>query len=205
VNSIKRPTKYDTRQIRYDSDRDNSFADEIMDVPECENLDHCIQCGTCSGACPVSIYMDLTPRRVIHLTRAGFKDDVLNSYTIWLCSSCYACVVQCPREIGITNIMYALKERAVKEGKYPKDMPTPVLMRVFAKMVHKHGRISEIPLVMLFIAGRKKFLDMVKMWRLGLNLMRSKRFSLKLEHMKDHESLNVVLNEIESTMGGSRK
>lgn len=198
MNSIK-------RQIKYDSDRDNSFADEIMNVPECENLDHCIQCGTCSGSCPVSIYMDLTPRRVINLTRAGFKDDVLSCQTIWLCSSCYACVVQCPREIGIANIMYALKERAVKEGKYAKNMPTPVLMRVFAKMVHKHGRISEIPLVMLFIVGTKQLGRMLQMWRLGLNLMIAKRFSLKFEKMKDQGDLTIVLNEIETTMGGAKK
>jgi heterodisulfide reductase subunit C len=193
------------RTIKYDSDRDNAFADEIMDVPECENLDHCIQCGTCSGTCPVSIYMDLTPRRVINLTRAGFKNDVLSCHTIWLCSSCYACVVQCPREIGIANIMYALKERAVKEGKYPKDMPTPVLMRVFARMVHKFGRISEIPLVIRFILGTRELGRMLQMWRLGLNLMIAKRFSLKSEKMDDGRGLAIVLNEIETTMGGAKK
>jgi len=192
------------RHIRYDSDRDNKFSDEIMAVPGCENLDHCIQCGTCSGTCPLSIYMDLTPRKVINLTRAGFRDDVLKCHTIWLCSSCYACVCQCPREIGITDIMYALKQRAMREGKYPKGMPTPVLARVFYNTVSSRGRISEIRLVIAFLS-RAHWQRLIGMWKVGLNLMTSKRFSLKAEKMERPAELQSVLSVINSPNGGIRK
>ncbi len=108
------------RTIRYESDRVRGFGREVMSVPGCEELEHCIQCGTCSGVCPLSIYMDHSPRQVMALTRSDFKKEVLSSHTIWLCASCYACTVECPKEIGITDIMYELKQRAIHEGHYPK-------------------------------------------------------------------------------------
>jgi heterodisulfide reductase subunit C len=69
------------RTIKYESDRVKGFGDEIMQVPGCENLQSCIQCGTCSGMCPLSIYMDFTPRQIIELVRSDFKNEVLKSYT----------------------------------------------------------------------------------------------------------------------------
>ena len=46
------------RTIKYESDRVKGFGREVMSVPGCEQLENCIQCGTCSGLCPLSIYMD---------------------------------------------------------------------------------------------------------------------------------------------------
>ena len=84
------------RTIKYDADRVKGFGREVMSVPGCEQLESCIQCGTCSGVCPLSIYMDYTPRQVMALTRGDFKNEVLKSHTIWLCASCYACTVGMP-------------------------------------------------------------------------------------------------------------
>jgi heterodisulfide reductase subunit C len=148
--------------------------------------------------------MDLTPRKVINLTRAGFKDDVLSCHTIWLCSSCYACVNQCPREIGITDIMYALKQRAMRDKKYPKGMPTPVLARVFYNTVSNRGRISEIRLVIAFLS-RAHWTRLIGMWKIGLNLMSSKRFSLKAETMERPQELKNVLGVIGSPKEGVKK
>jgi len=36
--------------------------------------------------------------------------EVLNSKTIWLCSSCFTCAERCPRDINITKIMEALRQ-----------------------------------------------------------------------------------------------
>ena len=57
--------------IKYDADRVKGFGKEVMGVSGCEQLESCIQCGTCSGVCPLSIYMDYTPRQVMALTRGG--------------------------------------------------------------------------------------------------------------------------------------
>lgn len=131
------------RQISYEAELDPRFGEAIMAIPGGEKLLSCIQCGTCSGACPLSPYMDYTPRRIIAMTRAGFKGEVLSCISIWLCASCYACTVECPKGIPITDVMYALKRRAIQDGIYPRHFPTPVLAREFFNVVRKRGRNSE--------------------------------------------------------------
>src|SRR5512142_1640305 len=103
------------RQMKFQREADPEWAGEIRRLPGCERLFSCMQCGTCSGTCPLSIYMDYTPRRVINLAREGFRTEALSSNTIWLCASCYSCAVQCPQDIHITDIMYGLKREAIRE------------------------------------------------------------------------------------------
>ena len=183
------------RTIKYDADRVIGFGREIMGVTGCDQLSSCIQCGTCSGACPLSIYMDYSPRQVMALVRADFKNEVLGSKTIWLCASCYGCTVECPRQIRITDIMYALKQRAIKERVYPKQMPIPILAREFAKMVSRKGRITETPLVMrLFL--RANWRGVLKSWRLGLGLIRTGRFVIKHERIQRQGELDAMLATI---------
>jgi heterodisulfide reductase subunit C len=186
-----------TRTIKYDADRVKGFGRELMSVPGCEQLSHCIQCGTCSGVCPLSIYMDYTPRQVMALARADFKLEVLQSHTIWLCASCYACTVECPREIRITDIMYQLKQRAIHEGFYPKRFPIPVLAREFSQMVLKNGRITELRLVMkLFL--KTSWLAALRNWRMGLDLFKTGRLSLARERIEKREELARMLAAVDA-------
>lgn len=186
------------RSIKYDADRVKGFGRELMKVPGCEALESCIQCGTCSGVCPLSIYMDYTPRQVMALARGDFKNEVLKSHTIWLCASCYACTVECPREIRITDIMYELKQRAIAEGIYPRLFPIPVLAYEFTRMVRKHGRITELLLVFrLFL--KTNWLAAAKNWRLGLDLMKTGRLSLKTERIERRGELARMLDAVDQT------
>lgn len=185
------------RTLKFESDRTPGFGRAVMSVPGCEALESCIQCGTCSGVCPLSIYMDITPRQVMKLTRDDFKDDVLKSTTIWLCASCYACTCECPREIRITDIMYELKQRALKEGVYPKRFPIPVLAQEFSKMATNWGRVSEMWVVVIMIL-RTNWLSGFKMWRTGINLMRTGRFSLAAEKIKRRDELARMMATVEN-------
>ena len=184
------------RTIKYESDRSPGFGREVMKVPGCERLESCIQCGTCSGVCPLSIYMDHTPRQVMELTRSDFKDDVLRSHTIWLCASCYACTVECPREIRITDIMYELKQRAIHEGIYPKRFPIPVLAHEFSAMVRKNGRITELLLVMRLFA-KTSWKAALGNWRMGLDLFRTGRLSITPERIQRREELTRMLDAVD--------
>ncbi len=181
------------RTIKYEADRVRGFASEIMSVSGCEQLQSCIQCGTCSGTCPRSIYKDFSPRQVMALVRADFKNEVLRSKTVWLCASCYACTVECPRQIRITDIMYALKQRAIKEGIYPKHFPIPVLAKEFSKMVRSKGRITETLLVMrLFLKANWR--AVLGSWRLGLGLIRTGRFVVRHERIERRAELGAMLS-----------
>src|SRR5512140_3181426 len=188
------------RTIKYEADRVLGFGRDVMKVPGCEELQSCIQCGTCSGVCPLSIYMDYTPRQVMALTRADFKDEVLHSHTIWLCASCYACSVECPREIRITDIMYELKQRAIHAGIYPKRFPIPVLAREFSEMVRKHGRITEMLLVMKLFLKTSVFAAMGN-WRMGIDLMKTGRFSLATEKIKRRGDIARMLDATDAKKG----
>lgn len=189
------------RTIKYESDLVRGFGRDIMKVPGCEQLELCIQCGTCSGVCPLSIYMDYTPRQVMALTRADFKHEVLKSHTIWLCASCYACTVECPQGIRITDIMYELKQRAIQEHVYPRRFPIPVLAHEFNTMVRKHGRITELVLVInLFL--KTSWLAALSNWRLGIDLLKTGRFSLRTERIRKRGDIARMLDAIDSMKEG---
>jgi heterodisulfide reductase subunit C len=182
------------RRVKYQEELDPDFPDQVAAMPGAADLNRCIQCGTCSATCPVSVYMDLTPRRVVAMTRAGFKKEVLESNTIWLCASCYSCTVECPKGIKITDIMYALKRRAIQEGAYPRRFPTPVLAREFFRKVRATGRSNEgqIATAMILKTNPLKLLRQIP---LGLKLLLRGRMSLLTEKMSgDKRQLQDLLD-----------
>ena len=180
------------RRIRYQREADVSWTDRIVSQPGCEGLYGCIQCGTCSASCPLAIYMDFTPRRIIQLVREGFHHDVLRSQTIWLCASCYACAVHCPQDIHITDVMYTLKREAIAANVAPKRFPIPVLAGVFYDMVRKHGRTSEFWVVLRLLL-RTNPLGFFSMARTGIALLRTRRLSFVQDRIKARGELQALL------------
>ena len=188
----------DATNCRYAEDVHPEFPAAIMAKPGGEALRDCIQCGTCSGACPMSVYMDLTPRRVIAMTRAGLERDVLESATPWLCASCYECQVRCPREIKVTDVMYALKRRAIEKGLHPKRFPIPVLAKAFYNMVASRGRNSESWLVVELML-RTNPLGLLRMAPLGLKLMRTGRMVFGRDHIEHPEQIQTMLDSMKES------
>ena len=174
---------FSERTIKFQREADPEWARQVSEHPGCEGLFSCLQCGSCTGTCPLSIYMDYGPRRIIGLAREGFRKEVLNSQTIWLCASCYSCAVHCPQEIHITDIMYNLKREAVRSHLYPKRFAIPVLAQEFYNVVRRNGRTSEF-LVVLRMALRTNPLILFTMWRTGLDLLRTGRLKLMSEKLK---------------------
>lgn len=95
-----------------------------------ENIDLCFQCGACSSGCPLAQEMDLLPSTVIRYAQLGIE-EVLDSKTIWVCSTCFNCEVRCPRGIDIANVMEALRQMVLRK-KYDRvrlDELTPEQLR----------------------------------------------------------------------------
>jgi len=187
------PMKTVTRRLKFESELDLSFGEHVAERAYGQKLLSCIQCGTCSATCPLSHYMDYTPRKIIAMTREGFKEEVLNSLTIWLCASCYSCTVQCPRQIHITDVMYALKREAIARRFYPPKHPIPVLARAFFDRVMHDGRNTESRLLITLYLRTNPF-KMLKEAFLGLHLFRSGRLSLGREHIKGIKELRAMIN-----------
>ena len=184
------------RVVKYEAELDEDFARWISSVPGGEKIKDCIQCGTCSGSCPLSIYMDYSPRKLINMARAGFKEEVLSSFSIWLCASCYSCTCNCPMDIKVTDLMYILRQKAIEENVHPKRFPTPVLSKEFFQMIAHNGRSSETYLLINLILKTNplKFLGLAP---LGLKLLKTGRLSLKKESIKSIKELNTILSAME--------
>ena len=124
------------------------FLDEVMSATPGDNrLNLCIQCGSCGGSCPSGAEMDHTPRRLFALIRADAREAVLRSNAPWYCVSCYYCTVRCPQEVHITDLMYSLKNLAIRAKLYEENKnPAAGLSETFTEQVEKYGRSFEFGL-----------------------------------------------------------
>ncbi|MBW2143358.1 MAG: 4Fe-4S dicluster domain-containing protein [Deltaproteobacteria bacterium] len=122
---------------------DPSFAQEVFqNVDSGEEIKMCMQCGICGGSCPLRHEMDYTPRNIFMMVRNGRRDAVLNSKAITLCTSCYRCMVRCPRGIPVIDVMHGLAHYAIKQGIIPRKGPA-AFGGEFWDMVYRIGRIDE--------------------------------------------------------------
>ncbi len=112
------------------------FSDEVKDSLGGETVTLCYQCGTCASSCPVAkITEQFNPREIIRLSVLGEKDEVISGDAIWLCCSCYNCQERCPQKVEIADVIYALRNIAIKEGHIPN------IYSEFASALLNDGRI----------------------------------------------------------------
>ena len=174
-----------------------AFLTEVARIPGGENLNRCIQCGTCSGSCPVTYAMDYSPRQVIAMFRAGAIEPLLRSRTIWICASCYNCTVRCPEEIKITDLLYALKRIAIEKKILPKKFPVYALSETFTDMVRRYGRNYETGLLLLFYL-RTQPLRLMAMAGDGLALWRHGRLPVRPRKIRGIEGLRRIIAKAET-------
>jgi heterodisulfide reductase subunit C len=154
-------------------------------------LEMCIQCGTCGGSCPSSADMDHTPRQLFAMLRAGMREAALKSNTPWICVSCYHCVVRCPQNVHIADVMYTLKGMAI-EAKLYQDSTAPDFSQTFVDMVEEYGRGYEFGLATRHYL--KHFpLRLPSMAPMGLGLLSKHRMSITPERIKGIKQLKAIL------------
>lgn len=178
------------RQLR------DSFLFQVSVIPGGESIKKCIQCGTCTGSCPVSYTMDITPREAIALFRAGDMESILTSRTIWICASCYACSVRCPQGVQVTDILYALKRLAMDNKIFPKKFPVYALSRSFVALTNRYGRGYELGLIISYFLRSNPF-KLLGMAPLFLKLIPKGRIGLLPKKIKGMENFSKILQEAE--------
>lgn len=169
------------------------FVEQAHMVPGGERITRCLQCGTCTGSCPVSYAMDIPPRMLIALFRAGEIEEILRSRTIWICASCYMCTTRCPQGIKITDILYALKRTAMDVKLYPDRFPVYLLSRSFVGNVNRYGRNHEILLLLRYYLRRNP-LELLKLVPLGWKLLRKGRVTLWPSKIQGVGAIRSILN-----------
>ncbi|MCL4798379.1 MAG: 4Fe-4S dicluster domain-containing protein [Burkholderiales bacterium] len=159
----------------------NSFLREVEErVDEGEWVKMCMQCGVCAGSCPFGPHWEHSPQKIFMMIRAGKREEVLASDSMWMCTSCYNCVVRCPRKLPITTIMHGLATYAHRLGLAPKNQPTRDFSVIFWENFTRNGRANEIRLMLRLWfkdgigAGIRKALAMKDV---GLGMLRAKRMS----------------------------
>lgn len=160
-------------------------------TPGISRLDMCIQCGTCGGSCPSAAAMDHTPRMLFAMLRAGMREAVLQSNTFWMCVSCYHCVVRCPQNIHIADVMYTLKSMAI-EAKLYQDSTARDFSQTFVGMVEEYGRSFELGLATQHYL-RHFPLRLPSIAPMGMGLLSRKRMSLKPNRIKNIRQLKAIL------------
>ena len=175
-------------------EEDLSLLHEVsMKTAGVSHLEMCIQCGTCGGSCPSAADMDHTPRMLFAMLRAGMRDLVLQSNTPWICVSCYHCVVRCPQNVHITDVMYTLKGMAIREKKY-RSAVAPEFSETFVDMVEKYGRSFEFGLATRHYLKHAP-MRLVGMSTMGLGMLMKGRMSMTPRKIKGMDQLKSVLDK----------
>jgi len=100
----------------------SEFRKELSQNEIGKTINFCYQCGTCSGICPALRYTGtFNPRRIIENSLLGFKDKLINGPMIWNCTTCHSCLEVCPQAVRVSEIMFQLKNLAVKIGNLPEN------------------------------------------------------------------------------------
>lgn len=170
----------------------NPFMEEVVQATaHGDRLYTCLQCGTCGGSCPNGQEMEWSPRAIFALIAAGEREKVLRSNTMWVCVSCYSCMVRCPKEIPITDVMYTLKRKAVAAG-MARDGDAVALARKFNGYIQKYGRSFEFGLASQYFMTRRPG-SMLGQAPFGLKMLRSGRLHLKPHKIKDMAGLRAII------------
>ncbi len=92
----------------------------------------CMQCGECSGSCPVSTKSKLNPRRLMletAYTVAPVKYvtmyppvNLQERSEVWDCTTCRTCSHLCPRDVNPMEVLIGLRGLLVEEGRVPPTL-----------------------------------------------------------------------------------
>jgi Fe-S oxidoreductase len=88
-------------------------------VADCR-LNLCIQCGTCTGACPVKRRSPLNMRRLVretHLTSDPLQ--ILKRPELWACTTCSTCTLRCPSGVRNVEMILAMRGVNARNGDVP--------------------------------------------------------------------------------------
>jgi heterodisulfide reductase subunit C len=135
--------------------------------------------------------MDHTPRALFALIAAGEREAVLRSNTPWYCVSCYYCMVRCPQEIPVTDVMYTLRRMSARARAHADDA-VPDFSRTFIDLVERYGRSFELGLATRYHLTHSP-LKKVSQGPLALGMMLKDRLSFRPKRIRDLGGLRAIL------------
>jgi heterodisulfide reductase subunit C len=100
---------------------DRKFQTGLNLSAQAKTFSRCFGCQTCTTVCPVvgnyenpREVLGLLPHQIMHACGLGLRDLAFGSNMLWDCLTCYQCQEQCPQGVGVTDVLYELKNLAVQ-------------------------------------------------------------------------------------------
>jgi heterodisulfide reductase subunit C len=165
-----------------------------------ENIKSCMQCGTCTGSCPNAHAMDYTPRQLWRMVQLGLKEEILNSHTFWLCSSCYFCTLRCPRGLPLTETIGALKRMAMADL-VSRERRSSLFYLKFMDTVRRYGRVREMELMTRYFLALRNPLVPFQFTPLGLKLMAKGKLSPRMPKFLGEGKLDAIYRRVQELEG----
>lgn len=87
-----------------------------------QQIDYCMECGVCTGSCPISQERSqFSPRQMIKRTLVEVEGDILKSKDIWACLSCSRCSDRCPVGIDFPAFIRSYRQKAIEVANLPSE------------------------------------------------------------------------------------
>ncbi len=90
----------------------------------------CIQCGKCTGGCPLARKTTLNMRSLIYHMLVESELDINAHPEVWDCTTCFTCVERCPKDVRPAELIIGLRGQLVESGRVPETIGD-ALMGVF--------------------------------------------------------------------------
>ena len=102
-----------------------------------KQIDYCMECGLCTGSCPVSREMStFSPRQIIKRAVLDPAGGLVGSREIWACLSCASCSGRCPAEINFPEFISSYRQQARSEGNFPQESHHGILQTIAGLQTH---------------------------------------------------------------------
>lgn len=104
----------------------------LKTAPMTEQLElfGCIQCGKCTGGCPVARKTVLNVRSLIYHMLVEPELEVNAHPELWDCTCCFTCVERCPKDVRPAELIIGLRGQLVESGRIPETVGA-ALMGIF--------------------------------------------------------------------------
>ena len=81
----------------------------------------CIQCGKCTGGCPISVISPhFNIRKLLYeILNSEGEDIAKKKEMIWDCSTCTTCVQRCPKQVDPADLVISVRSVLVEDGQVP--------------------------------------------------------------------------------------
>lgn len=96
--------------------------------PSTSQINYCMECGVCTGSCPVSSELEsFSPRQIIKRTLVDGDSSFLTGKDVWACLSCARCSDRCPVGINFHEFLRTYREKAREIQNLPHESHHGVL------------------------------------------------------------------------------